>query len=154
MYSFPLPSEPQRSYVICIDAALVPLISGLFAKMCERRVWNTDDDYEQGYNTFTHLRGCMLACPMEELLKRQDRLYMLLDRAFYGTEYIIQSNEPLVINPAIPDVPDSIPALPGNLAQLEDARLKLQQLIDLQTTEGGLDADMLQQLISIAGLLA
>lgn len=153
MLTFPTPVEPARSYVICIPAELVPLVSGLFAKMCERRVWATDEDYEEGYNTFAHLRGCMLACSMKQLLESNDRLYRLVDRAFFGTEYSLVSNEPLVIEPPISAIPESAINWPGQLWQIEDARAKLQQLIDLQTTEGNVDADMLEELIKIAGLL-
>lgn len=154
MITFPEPSEPQECYLIAIDAALVPIVSGLFAKMCSRRVWATDTDYEEGYNTFVHLRGCMLSCKLDQLLESNNRVYRLLDRAFFGTEYAVVSSEPLVIEPPISPIPESAINWPGQLWQIEDARAKLQQIIDLQTTEGNLDADMLQQLISIAGLLA
>jgi hypothetical protein len=153
MLTFPTPIEGEETYLIAINASLVPIVSGLLARMSNRYEWLTDADYEQGYNAFAHLRGCMLSCPLSELLESNNRLYRLLDRAYFGTEYSLITNEPLVIEPPISAIPESEAVWPGTIYQLEDARTKLQAIIDKLETGGELDADMLEQLTIIAGLI-
>lgn len=153
MITFPPAVEGEEVYLIAINASLVPVVSGIFAKMCNRYLWESDQDYELAYNAFTYLRGCMLACPLSKLTDRQDQLYRLLDRVYLGTEYSVTGLDPLVIVPSIPVIPENEALAPGLLWQAEEARIKLQTIIDKLEAGGEFDADMLEQLTIIAGLI-
>lgn len=153
MLTFPPAVEGEEVYLIAINASLVPVISGIFAKMCNRYLWESDQDYEQAYNAFTYLRGCMLSCPLSQLTERQDQLYRLLDRVYLGTEYSVTEVDPLVIVPPIPVIPENEALAPGLVWQAEEVRLKLQTIIEKLEEGGQFDADMLEQLTIIAGLV-
>lgn len=153
MITFPPAVEGEEVYLIAINASLVPVISGIFAKMCNRYVWESDEDHEQGYNAFTYLRGCMLSCPLSKLIESNNQLYRLIDRAYNGTEYSVVTVDPLVIEPAIPVIPENEPVYPGVVWQVGDVRAKLVEVIAKLDEGGELDADVLEQLVIIAGLV-
>jgi len=115
---------------------------------------------------------------LKEITDRQDNLYRMLGTAIYGTEYSVVSIDPdLVVEPPIEPThnidfvnPDSI------LGRMEDARQLAQNamngtetaiyaeplgvrellanLITAVEAGGASDADMLAELVQIAGLLA
>lgn len=153
MLTFPPAIEGEEVYLIAINASLVPVISGMFAKVSNRYLWESDADYEQAYNAFAYLRGCMLSCPLSKLIESNHQLYRLLDRAYFGTEYSVISVDPLEIEPAIPVIPENEALIPGVVSQMDDARLKLQSIIDKLEASGQFDEDMLEQLTIIAGLV-
>jgi hypothetical protein len=71
----------------------------------------------------------------------------------FGTVWSVASTEPLVIEPSIPDVPDMSLQLPGNLAQIQDARAKLQTIIDSMASDDEDIAAIIQELAKIGVLL-
>lgn len=175
-YTFPSETYGQDGYFVYIDAALVPIVADRLAIMCERRLWDTDASYEQGYNAFAHLRGCMLSCPARELLEAHNRIYRLLDAAMYGRIYEVTDSDPLTIEPAIPDVPNLTAVNPGLVARLalveklldnmfngtayvefsntRSLRDQLDELIAAIENGGELDDDILAKLVEIGVLLA
>lgn len=53
-YTFPTDYRDDP-YLVEIDAALVPFVSGALMKFLIREVWATESDYELGYNAFCEL---------------------------------------------------------------------------------------------------
>lgn len=177
-YTFPIDYAERSCYLVPINASLIPLVAGALKHFEERRSWHTDAEYEQAYNAFLELEICMTRLCIDDLIESNDRLYRMLGTALYGTEYSVVSTDPvLVVEPAIEathslvfEQEDSI------LGRMEDMRQLLQnalngtdtplysdipgireQLANLITAVeagGASDADMLAQLIQIAGLLA
>jgi hypothetical protein len=141
-------------YFVFVPRNFIHIWAGALIELSERWVWASDEDYELAYRTIALLRGCMLDCPAQQLIEGNKQLYRLLSSAFFGTTWSVVSTEPLVIEPPIPDVPDMLMQLPGNLAQLDDARTKLQTIIDTMSADDEDIAGILQQLIEIGALLA
>jgi len=120
----------------------------------------------------------LLCGGVKEITDRQDALYRMLGTAIYGTEYTIESTDPvLVVTPAIDpthtidfDNPDSILGRAEDMRQLLQNALNgtetpnyteplgvrelLANLITAVEAGGASDDDMLAQLVQIAGLLA
>ncbi len=107
-YDFPTDYETAPCYLVPINGALIPLVAGALKPFEERRSWNSDEDHEKAYNAFAALEAQMAACTMETFLQSNDRLYRLLDTAFNGRQYTVETTDPLVITPAIPDVPEPL----------------------------------------------
>jgi hypothetical protein len=175
--AFPTDYDERACYLVAINASLIPYVAGALRFYEKRGSWLTQADYEQGYNAFAHLQACMMKCCIDDLIESNDRLYRMVDTALYGTEYSVDSTDPLVVSPAIEPThalvierPDSI------LGRMEDSRQLLQNalngtdtpnysdtpgirellanLITAVEAGGASDEDMLAQLVQIAGLLA
>lgn len=180
-YSFPSGYNESKCFLVPIRAALVPFVAGVLRQLEAREAWETETDYEQGYNAIAELEACMVRTCVDELLDSNDRLYRLLDSALYGRQYQIDYDpgDPNIfaINPHIPDVPYSTITLPGLLARAERIehvldnalngtfypeypsntamRNQLARIIELLEQGGGeLDDDMLEQLKLIVAALA
>lgn len=92
-----------------IDKALVPLVAGVLKQFEQRSYWNTEVDYERGYNAFAELQVCMSGNCISDLTASIDRLYRLLDTTYNGTIYSAGDPDPATgerqITPDIPAVP-------------------------------------------------
>ena len=176
-YVFPDDYDTSRCYLVAINAALVPLVAGALELFQQRYAWQTDEDYERGYNAFAALRACMMRTCIDDLIESNDRLYRMLDTAIFGRQYSVISTDPLEVSPAIAPthdlvIEDNASALGRmeTLQQLLDNALNgtetpqfdradgvrdlLEQIRDSLATNGELDDDMLAKLIEIAALLA
>lgn len=140
-------------YFVFVPRNFIHIWAGALFELSERWVWASEEDYARAYHIIARLRSCMLTCPAKQLIEGNNRIYRLLSSAMFGTVWSVTSTEPLVIEPPIPDVPDMLVQLPGNLAQLEDARVKLQTIIDSLSSDDEDMAAIIQQLIEIGALL-
>jgi hypothetical protein len=112
-YTFPTDYR-QETYLVPIDAALVPFISGALMKFQERGVWSTADDYEAGYNAFAELQAAMSGNGLKDLIIAVNQVYRLLDTSLNGTAYTSSPNEADPARPIIaPTIADTPPASTG-----------------------------------------
>lgn len=146
--------DPDDGYLVFVPRNFIGILAGLLASITERRFWDSDADYAIAYNTIARIRICMLDCPSTRLVRATEATYRLIDAVFNGTVYTVTSTEPLVVEPAIQDAPSLNPILPGNLAQLSDARDKLQAIIDAMATDDADIASIIDLLTQIGVLLA
>lgn len=177
-YTFPTDYAERSCYVIAINASLIPLVAGALKHFEERRSWHDDAEHEQAYNAFADLQRCFMKCCIDDLIASNDRLYRMVDTALYGTEYTIEETDPaLIVTPEIgPTHELTIENADSILGRMEDMRQLLQNalngtetpnydrangvrdllesLITAVEESGGLDPEMLAQLVEIAGLLA
>ena len=175
--TFPATYDTSSCYLVPINASLIPIVAGALGLFQERWAWNTDEDYERGYNAFAELKVCLMKTCIDALIESNNRLYRMLDTAIYGTQYLIQSPEPnLIVVPEIGPtrslfVEDerSIIGRMETFQQLLDNALNgtetpqydrangvrdlLEQLISSIGETGQYDEEMLARLVEIAGLL-
>jgi hypothetical protein len=136
-YDFPA-DYGQNCILVPIDAALVPIVAGALLHFQLRGYWQTDDDYEQGYNAFAELQVAMSGCYLSDLIESQNRVYRLLDTALNGATYSSEVNpaDPArpIVSPAIPAAPAA--SLPTDLpsAALRSRMERLINLVDNLTT--------------------
>lgn len=176
-YTLPDNITESACYLVPIPAAIIPLVAGALKHFEDRRSWHSDDEHERAYNMFAELQACMLSLCVKDLIESNDRLYRMLDTAIFGTGYVVQSTDPLVVTPEIPPqrtmgIHDeaSILGRMENMRQLLENALNgtetpqydrangvrdlLEQLITKLGETGQLDDEMLAKLIDIAVLLA
>jgi hypothetical protein len=121
-YIFP-ENYGENCVLVPIDVALVPLVSGALNKFQEQYVWETLDDWRQGYNAFAELQAAMANNCLRDLIESNNRLYRLLDTALNGTQYSTMSNP---ADPERPIITPEIPAAPSALAPSADGALRAQ----------------------------
>lgn len=177
--TFPANYAESRCVLVPLHLALVPFVAGALRELETRRPWQTDQDHEAAYNAVAEIEATMLNTCLEELVEGNKRLYRLLDGALYGRSYTVADEDPLTIYPEIPLVPNTEAELPGLVTRFQriehvidngingtyyageyesntSMRNQLAVIIEILQTQGqgSLDDDMLQQLITIAGLVA
>lgn len=107
-YTFPA-NYGEDCIIVGIDKSLLPIIFGALRPLEHRFSWDTDEDYEQGYNAFAQLQAEMTGKCVSELVSSIDRLYRLLDTTFNGTQYTAGAPDPVtgeqLVTPAIPAAP-------------------------------------------------
>lgn len=145
-YSFPN-GYNERCYLVAVDSALIPFLSGALHVYERREMWLTDADYEQAYNAIAELYICMTRLCTDDLIESNNRLYRLLNQAINGQEYVLVSSDPLDIQPVIPAVPPAVTPELSIKAQLERIAIALEATDDL-------DAEQLAQLQAIVAALA
>jgi hypothetical protein len=97
----------------------VPIVAGALLHFQLRGYWQTEEDYEQGYNAFAELQVAMSGRCITDLVESQNRIYRLLDTALNGVVYTASGDVPPLVTPEIPAVPvGDIGAAPGLRAQL------------------------------------
>lgn len=176
-YTFPADYDAGNCYLVPVPAALVPLVAGALRHFEERRSWHSDAEHEQAYNAFVELQAVFMQLCVKDLIESNNRLYRLLDTAFFGTTYTIEQEEPLIVSPAIEPVHGinysndaSLLGKTDLLLQLVDNALNgtntanynyspsvkqlLQDLVTAMANNGQLDDDMLEKLTEIAVLVA
>lgn len=100
-YTFPADYDQRTCYLVAINASLIPIVAGLLRQLEVRGVWETEQDYELGYNAIAELESVFMKLCIDNLIESNDRLYRMLDTAIYGREYAIASLDPLTVEPAI-----------------------------------------------------
>lgn len=146
--------NPDEGYMVFVPANFVQLLSGILVELSQPWIWQSRADYATAYHVIARLRGCMLDCPAERLLHGVENVVRHIDTIHNGTVYTVISEEPLVIEPPLPVVPNTIAALPGEKAQLEEVNVKLQAILDnMAADDEDLDA-ILSAVQVIGGLLA
>lgn len=130
MKTFPTDYATADCVLAPMNARLVPYVAGLLKKFEARQAWETEEDWRAGYNAFAELQVCMTKLCARELLKKQDQLYRLLDTAMNGAVYSVAGSDPItlepIITPPIPDVPSTVPVLPGLVQRVS----RLEALLD------------------------
>lgn len=133
-YVFPT-AYGENVVLVPIDAALVPLISGVLQRFFIDTYWETREDYELGYNAFAEVLKAMAGNGLDELIESINRLYRLVDTTFNGTAYSAAAN-PVTgdaeISPAIPAAPPA--AVPSSPAALRAQVARLRQLAENAAT--------------------
>jgi len=152
--AFPTDYGTRGCALVAIDMSLLPIIAGLIKPLEEERSWVVAD-YQQAYAAIAALEACMTALCVQDLVESNNRLYRLIDSAFYGRVYDAGDNPPLTITPVIPDVPDLDFVNPGLLGKVEHLDQGLQSFV------GGIDTPnysgtpnvltLLQQVIDALG---
>ena len=99
--TFPVDYADRSCYLVAINASLIPLVAGALRFYEKRGCWISDSDYEQGYYAFAELQACMMQLCLDQLIESNDRLYRMLGTAIYGTTYVVDSTDPLIVSPAI-----------------------------------------------------
>ena len=173
--TFPADWRELPCSVVAIPIPLVPFVGGLLKLLEQRGLWQTDDDYINGYTATVELEACLMATCLTDLIEQQNALYRMVNTALFGVTYETTSTDPLVVIPAIaPHVTldihdiDSLLGRIDRLTQLVDNRIAgtetplydqlpgiKQQLEDLiaAVTASGDDSDLLAQLVEIVALL-
>jgi len=179
--SFPDDYDPERCALVAIPIAFVEFVWGALEPLQRREIWQTEDDYQQGYAAVAALGVCMMAGCLDELIESNRQIYRLLDASINGAVYSALGDgtpaSPFVFSPPIPTVPTLAPGIEPSLkfeaekterlidnlvnantyADASDGRNirdMIQELIDKAEGTGEFDAEMLAKLIQIAGLLA
>jgi hypothetical protein len=180
-FVFPDDYDPQRCALIPVPIALVGFVWGALEPLQHRSRWQDDDNFQRGYAAIAALGACMMAGCLDELIESNRQIYRLLDATMNGAIYTVSGDgtaiDPYVYNPPIPLVPTNMAGIEPSLkfnaektmrlvdnltnattyTDAPDARNlrdMLQDLIDKAAGTGEFDADMLAELIQIAGLLA
>lgn len=175
--TFPEDWRDQPCYLVAVPRPLVPYVGGLLKMMEQRGFWASATDYSRGYTAVTELEACLMTTCLDVLLQQNDALYRLLNTALLGVSYTTESEDPLVVTPAIaPHVnldihdQDSIMGRLDRVTQLIDNSINgtetplyaydpsvkalLQSVIDALGTEDTDLGDILSQLETIALLVA
>ena len=170
------PAPPDTCELAVFPVAAVPYALGALESRTPRHIW-ADASYVRGEQLIRRLQLALLCGGLQELLESNNRLYRMLDTAIYGTGYVVQSTDPLVVEPAIPPqrtmgIHDeaSILGRMENLKQLLENALNgtetpnysrpngirdlIEQLTAALQETGQLDDEMLAKLAEIAVLVA
>jgi len=166
-----LPALPARTALFVIAIDILPILIGRLEKARQTRIWDASQDGTIGRNLLGEQQLALLQ-PITSI----DNLYRWFETNYRGTVYtntIIDGQN--VITPAIPVIPQptDAPLLPilarlgettnmlvtGSeqpIALLPDMALaaRLQAVIDAINDTTGDNADVINELISIAALLA
>ena len=109
------PTANTGDALVCVPAALVPLIGGLLGRLEPRYAWASDADWRAGYQTIAALEEQLfmtLNC-VQQLIESNNRIYRLLDSSFNGTQYEDVGGG--VIVPALDAVPPASVSAPNAL---------------------------------------
>lgn len=175
--AFPSDWREQPCYLVSVPRPLVPYVGGLLRLLELRGFWATEEDYIEGYTATIALEACLMATCLDVLLEKQDSMYRMLDTALFGTEYTVESEDPLVVTPAIAPTHnlafESYDSALGRLARIADVvdnaingtitpeysytpsvKDKLQAVIDAIEASATDNAGIIDELTLILGALA
>ena len=108
------PSTNTGDALVCVPAALVPLLGGLLGRLEPRYAWASEADWRAGYQTIVSLQEQLfmsLNC-VQQLIESNDRIYRLLDASLNGTQYELVGD---VISPPVAAVPPASTGEPNAL---------------------------------------
>ncbi len=115
-----VPADPPDIGELAVfPVAVVPFALAALEYRIPKYVW-ADDSYARGVQLVRSLQMSLLTGGMQELVEGQNRIYRLVDSAMYGRTYTVETEEPLVIAPEIPLVPDQT-LEPAGLISLVDS---------------------------------
>lgn len=129
-FVFPLDYGNRDCFLVAIDASIIPLVAGALQMYEERRNWHDDAEYERAYNAFAELQACMTKTCLSELIESNNRIYRLLDAGIFGRTYDVISEDPLIVEPAIPPVPDLSTTGDGLIGQVNNMQLMLRNALN------------------------
>ncbi len=122
-FSFPHDLTPPELPDFCelgiFPVAVVPYALGALEARATVYTW-AEDSYLRGNQLIRSMQMAILCGGMQELTEGQNRIYRLIDSAMYGRVYTVETEEPLVIAPVIPAVPDQT-LEPAGLLTMVDA---------------------------------
>jgi hypothetical protein len=171
------PELPDVCELAIFPVGVVPYALAALESRATVYTWS-EEGYLRGNQLIRSLQMAILCGGLKEITDRQDSLYRMLGTAIFGTEYNVVATEPeLIVSPLIEPThaltienDDSIfgrmedqrqllqNALNGtetpHYADIPGIRELLANLIAAVEAGGASDADMLAELIQIAGLLA
>lgn len=111
-----MPPGPYDVGLAEFAIAIVPAALAALEGRCGRWFWASDEDWRRGEQA---IRGLQVALLLGDSFgEKLDRLYRLIDHIHTGTVYTVENPDPMIITPAIPDVPSSTPATPDSLLGL------------------------------------
>jgi hypothetical protein len=64
--TFPTPTGCET--LLCIDQAMIPIVAGLIGILERRGAWETDSDWEQGYQWAIELQEALLSSCVQDLI--------------------------------------------------------------------------------------
>lgn len=174
-YVFPENYDTAECVLVPINTSLIPFVAGALKIFEQRRTWQTETDYERGYNAFVELQIAMAGKCIQALIDSNDRIYRLLDSALNGTAYTVTpAEEPPpapapdptrpTIAPAIPDAPPANPPIAPGLRARFERLVSLQDNFNNGRVYGGdlqnplepalsNDISMRQQLLNAQGII-
>jgi len=126
-FLYPLPAEIPQCALVAVDLQLLPFLTGSMVRLQDREYWQSDDDWYRATEAISAFLECSMQACLGDLLAQNDRLYRLLDSGLNGTVYTA-SGDPVVITPAISDVPPELAALPGLIARIDHLEIMLDEL--------------------------
>jgi hypothetical protein len=173
-----VPADPPDVCELAVfPVAVVPFALGALEYRIPKYVW-ADDSYARGVQLIRSLQMAILCGGMQELIESQNQIYRMLGTAIYGTEYsVVETTPELIVTPIIePTHALTIENEESILGRMEDMKQLLQNALNgtetplyseplgvrellanlITAVEAGTtnDADMLAELVQIAGLLA
>lgn len=114
-----VPAEPPDVCELAIfPVAAVPYALAALEQRIPKYVWS-QGGYVRGVQLIRSMQMAMLCGGMDALVESNNRLYRLMDSALYGRAYSVTTADPLVITPAIPDVPLPLDPPAGMVAMLD-----------------------------------
>jgi len=99
--TFPSDWREQPCFVVAIPRPLVPYVGGLLRILEQRGFWLDNTNYVAGYAATLELERCLMATCLNDLLQQNDALYRMVNTALFGVTYSTESEDPLVVTPAI-----------------------------------------------------
>jgi len=171
------PALPDICELAIFPVAVVPYALAALESRATVYTWS-HDSYLRGNQLIRSLQMAILCGGLKEITERQDNLYRMLSTALFGTTYTVVSTDPeLVVEPLIaPTISSDFDNPLSILGRMEDSRQLLQNALNSTETPlyaeplgvrellanlitaveagGASDADMLAELVQIAGLLA
>lgn len=122
-FHFPHDLDPPEPPDVCelaiFPVGVVPFALGALEARTTAYTWS-DDGYARGVQLIRSMQMAMLCGGMNELVESNNRLYRLMDTALNGRVYTVDSTEPLLITPAIADVPIALDPPAGMVANLDN----------------------------------
>lgn len=116
--------EGPYTYTLCeIPIQAVPFALGALENRANEITWVDSENWKRGRHLIRELQVRLLMADGTEAV---NRVYRLIDSIYRGREYTVVSETPLVVEPAIPSVPDTT-VLPGSMLDMID---KLPGIID------------------------
>lgn len=175
--TFPSEWRDAPCTLLVVPMPILPYVIGLLKMPEQKGFWASNDDYRAAYTAFYEMERCAVTICLADLIESSDRLYRMLDTAIFGTEYTVESTDPLVVSPAIEPVhsvsiinQDAILGRVDRLTQLLENAINgtetplytlspsvkalLQSIIDALSSEDTDIGSLLTELEVIAGLLA
>lgn len=102
-------------YLIVVDRAFVPFLSGAISYLDREYIYSSFDDYKRGYQLLQEVRLCMSGRCVESLIESVNQVYRLIDSGINGAIYSAAPDGAggYIISPPIPPAPASAALAPA-----------------------------------------
>lgn len=101
------PDPPYAADIAEYAIGGVPFFLAALESRTQHFMWDSEQSAHNGEQMIRRLQVSLLTGGIKEITRRQDQLYRLIASGLTGKQWSLQSEEPLVINPPIPDIPDT-----------------------------------------------